>query len=322
MKSPTETWRVPAGLNQRLDVHVADHLGEPRNQVQRWIRSAAVTVDGQKVKPSFAITGGESIELHRPPPDSGRVDPEPGALDVLHEDEHLIVVDKSAGIAVHPGAGRSSGTLVHHLLHRYPEIAGVGGDGRPGIVHRLDMGTSGVMVVARTQAAYLALSEAFQKRRVGKKYLGICEGQPGPASGTMQWPVARDRWNRKRMRTAREGRPAETRYRVLATARRSSLLQLELLTGRTHQIRVHLKTLGHPLLGDEVYGRDVPRDWPLELRQAVEQIQRPALHAWRLEFPHPATGESVAFTASPASDLTRLWKDLGGATDVLEGGPD
>ena len=322
MSSSPERWRVPSDVDQRLDVYVAEHLDEPRNQVQRWIRSAALTVDGEAVKPSLTVTGGENIELRRPRRDSARVGPEPGDLDVIHVDDQVIVLNKAPGVAVHPGAGRPSGTLVHHLLHHFPEIAEVGGDGRPGIVHRLDVGTSGVMVVARTQPAYLALSQAFQQRQVGKKYLGISEGRLTVSSGIMDWPISRDRWHRKRMRTSVDGRPAETRYRVLATARRSSLLELDLLTGRTHQIRVHLKALGHPLLGDAVYGRDVPRDWPLELRRAVAEIERPALHAWRIEFTHPGSGELASFVAPVPQDLQQLWRGLGGAAAALPGNPD
>lgn len=313
MTEARESWRVPTGQEpQRLDTYVASHLEQPRNQVQRWIRDAALTVDGKAVKPSLQVLGGERIELARPPRTDSRVTPEDGELEVLYQDQDLIVLNKPAGMAVHPGAGRAGGTLVHRLLHHYPEIEGVGGEGRPGIVHRLDLGTSGVMMVARTDAAYQALIRSFQKRQVEKTYLGICEGRPSPDRGSMTWPIARNPRRRKQMQTVADGRPAHTDYRVLATARRSALLELNLHTGRTHQIRVHLKALGHPLLGDHVYGRALPRNWPNELRAAVEALPRPALHAWRLRLPHPATAEPVEFHAPPTADLKQLWDDLGG----------
>lgn len=317
MSGSTESWLVPEDIaEQRLDAYVAAHLDEPRNQVQKWIADDRLTVDGKRVKPSLSLNGGERIEVRRPPKVDERVRPEPGDLDVLHADEHLLAVNKPAGIAVHPGAGRPSGTLAHRLLHHFPDIEGVGGAGRPGIVHRLDLGTSGVMLVARTDAAYRALSRAFRKREIDKTYLAICEGQPDPYRGEMAWPIDRHPTRRKRMRTAPEGRPAQTDYRVLATARRSALLELDLHTGRTHQIRVHLKTLGHPLLADEVYGRALPRDWPQNLRQAVEALDRPALHAWRLALVHPVDAVPLQVEAPVPDDLRELWNALSGSDEA------
>ncbi len=308
-----ETWRVSdEARGSRLDAYVAEYLGVPRNQVQRWISDRLLAVDGIARKPSFYLSGGEVIDLTRPLKTESRIEPEDGPLDILHEDDEIVVVNKPTGLAVHPGAGRRRGTLAHRLLHHYPETGGVGGEGRPGIVHRLDLGTTGVMVVARTEAAYLALSQAFQERRVEKTYLGLCEGHPGLAADTMTWPIARHPTRRKEMRTDSRGRPARSDYRVLATARRSALLRLAIHTGRTHQIRVHLKALGHPLLGDETYGRAIPRDWPQTLQAAVAELKRPALHAWKLAIPHPTDARQVEFLAPIPADLERLWSDLKG----------
>ncbi|HEX2163810.1 MAG TPA: RluA family pseudouridine synthase, partial [Thermoanaerobaculia bacterium] len=265
-------------------------------------------------KASHALAAGETVECEVPAaaPDD-RVEPEEGELAVLHADADLLVVDKPAGLTVHPGAGRATGTLVHRLLHRYPELAGVGGPGRPGIVHRLDRDTSGVLVVARTDAAHRALARAFAGRRVDKRYLGIVHGVPAPA-GEIDAPIGRHPERRKEMTVRPDGRPARTRWRVLAAAGGAALLELSIETGRTHQIRVHLKHQRHPLVGDPVYGE--PRWKGLRggaARNALRDFPRPALHAWRLAFPHPATGEEVAFTAPVPEDLRELWRTVGGA---------
>ncbi len=223
------------------------------------------------------------------------------------------MLDKPANLVVHPGAGRETGTLVHRLLHHYPEIGAVGGPGRPGIVHRLDRGTSGVMVVARSERAYAALSSAFAERRVVKKYLAVVYGPPALESGTIEAPIARHPQRRKEMRVAARGRPAVTGYAVKARAEGGlTLLELSLETGRTHQIRVHLKHLGHPIVGDPVYGEARWRGLPRPLQGPLKRFPRPALHAWRLGFRHPATGEELFFEAPLARDIAELWRELAG----------
>lgn len=295
----------------RLDRCVAAHLDLPRNRVQRWIREGRVRLNGAASKPSAPVAAGDRLEVEIPERRDDRLHPEPGEVDVLYEDTALVVVNKRPGITVHPGAGRSSGTLVHHLLARYPEIAGVGGPGRPGIVHRLDKGTSGVLVVARTPEAYRRLSRDFAARRVAKRYLAVVYGDPGPA-GRVELPIGRHPTRRKEMAVRRGGRPASTSYRTLACAAGLALLEVDLGTGRTHQIRVHLKSLGHPLIGDPTYGEARWKGLPKRVQPRLRDFPRPALHAWRLAFSHPDDGRRVAFEAPVPEDIAELWVGVTG----------
>jgi len=307
------SWRVPEDrAGERLDRHVAEHLDVPRNQIQRWIREGRVRVDGADAKASTPVQAGNEITARPPPPRDDRIRPEEGELDLLHVDDHLVVLDKPAELTVHPGAGRRTGTLAHRLLARFPEIRGLGGPGRPGIVHRLDKDTTGVMVVARTEKAYRALSRAFSRRRVDKRYLAICYGTPEPPEGRIDAPIGRHPQRRKEMAVRPGARRAVTGYRVLASAAGLSVLELELETGRTHQIRVHLKWAGHPLVGDPVYGEARWKGLPAGIRGPLRSFPRPALHAWRLAFEHPADGRRVVFEAPVPEDLVALWEDLSG----------
>ncbi|MDX1501955.1 MAG: RluA family pseudouridine synthase [Thermoanaerobaculia bacterium] len=294
---------------ERLDVYLARRFDVPRNRAQGWIRDGAVTVNGAAAKPSLKLQGGETISCEpQPVTQEGTMEPEPGELSLLYEDSALVVVDKPAGLVVHPGAGRDRGTLAHRLLARYPEMAGVGGPGRPGIVHRLDRDTTGVLVAARTPAAYQALSRAFAERRVEKRYLAVVYGAPSPASGTLDQPIGRHPGDRKRMTVTPRGRPATTGYSTRATAAGISLVELDLETGRTHQIRVHLKAHRCPLVGDPVYGEARWRGLPGAVASILRRFPRPALHAWRIALPHPATGERIACEAPVPADLVELWR--------------
>ena len=307
-------WQVEeAAEGERLDRHAAVRLGVSRNRVQRWIRDGAVLVDGATAKSSRPVAAGELIDC-RPQPlaDEADLRPEPGELRLLHEDPDLVVIDKPAGLAVHRGAGRPDGTLANRLLDRYPETAAVGGPGRPGIVHRLDLDTTGVMVVARTPAAYRHLSEAFAERRVGKGYLAVVYGMPRPETGRIDRPLGRHPRDRKRMTVRADGRTAVTDYQTLDRESGLAVVGLTLKTGRTHQIRVHLKALGHPLVGDPVYGEARWRDQPPAQQAILKRFPRPALHAWRLELEHPSTGERMLFAAPPPEDLQQLWRRLSG----------
>ncbi|MGH7338685.1 MAG: RluA family pseudouridine synthase, partial [Myxococcota bacterium] len=252
----SSTWRVEAEASgARLDRALAVRLDLPRNQIERWIEAGRVLVNGRPAtKGGARLAAGAEVSWEPPPDAAQSLVPEAGELELIHEDESLLVVDKPAGLVVHPGAGRSHGTLVHRLLDRYPELAGVGGPGRPGIVHRLDRGTSGLLIVARTKSAYAALTRAFAAREVDKRYLAIVRGTPKGTSGTIEQPIGRHRTERRRMAVSARGKPARTRWHVLASARGVSLLELELLTGRTHQIRVHVRHAGWPLEGDALYG--------------------------------------------------------------------
>jgi 23S rRNA pseudouridine1911/1915/1917 synthase len=306
------TWTAgPADAGERLDRHVAARLDAPRNQVQRWIRDGHVRVDGREEKPSYPVLDGDRIDCDPPEPKDDRVAPEEGDLRILYEDADLVVLDKPAGLTVHPGAGRTSGTLAHRLLARYPEMAGVGGPGRPGIVHRLDQGTSGVLAVARTAAAYHRLARAFAAREVDKRYLAIVYGEP--SEGTVDAPIGRHATRRKEMAVRADGRPARTGYRTLAARAGISLVELHLETGRTHQIRVHLKHLGHPLVGDPVYGEARWKGLPKPVQARLRDFPRPALHAWRLALAHPIDGRRLAFEAPVPADLSELWQGVTGS---------
>jgi len=297
---------------ERLDRHVAARLGVPRNQIQHWIEGGLVRLNGHPAKPSAALASGDRVECEPPELKEERVLPEDGELNVLYEDSALVVIDKPAGLTVHPGAGRSTGTLAHRLLNRYPEMAGVGGPGRPGIVHRLDLGTSGVLVVARTAPAYARLARAFASREVSKRYLGIAYGSPSPATGTIEAAIGRHPQKRMEMAVRPGGRPSKTGYRTVAAKAGISLLEMDLATGRTHQIRVHLKHIGHPLVGDPVYGEARWKALPRPIQPVLRDFPRPALHAWRLALKHPDTGEPLSFEAPVPKDLLELWRAVTG----------
>jgi 23S rRNA pseudouridine1911/1915/1917 synthase len=254
---------------------------------------------------------GDEVKV-TPPEEStdAGIEAEDGELDILFEDQDLVVLSKPAGLAVHPGAGRNSGTLAHRLLGRYPEMASIGGRARPGIVHRLDQGTTGVMVVARSEKAYRRLCGAFASREVEKTYMAIIYGTPRPPEGLIELPIGRHPQDRKKMTITHLGRPARTRYRTLGEAKGLAWLELDLLTGRTHQIRVHLKALRRPLVGDPVYGEARWRALPSIVRRPLRLFPRPALHARRLAFVHPGTGEKVSFEAEVPTDLAELWRQV------------
>jgi len=299
----------PKRAGERLDRVVARRFGVARNQVQSWIRESRVEVDGQARRASYAVREGEEISCSpRPKATADNVVPEPGPLPLLYVDDELIVIDKPPGLAVHPGAGRPSGTLVNHLLATYPELGSVGGNDRPGIVHRLDIGTSGVLLVARNEIAYQALSRAFSERRVAKRYLAIAFGEPAPAEGRIDQPLGRHPTRRKEMAVRADGRQARTGYRVLAGGDGVSLLELDLETGRTHQIRIHLKAIGHPLVGDVTYAGNRWRGSPPRVQRALSEFPRPALHAATLELAHPRTGAQMRFAAPLPQDMVDLWQ--------------
>jgi len=302
-------WQTPESADgERLDRHVASHLDVSRNQVQGWIADGRVRVGDRVAKASHPLAAGDAVECEVPEPRrEDRVSPEAGEVSFLYVDDDLLVVDKPAGLTVHPGAGRPDGTLVHRLLHHHPELAGVGGPGRPGIVHRLDKDTSGVLVVARNAAAYRHLQRAFSERRVDKRYLAIVYGD-SETEGEIDAPIGRHPQHRKRMTVRPGGRPAHTRWRRIAGAGGVALLEVTLLTGRTHQIRVHLKHVHHPLVGDPDYGEARWKELQGPGQRALRLFPRPALHAWRLAFAHPSSGETVRFEAPVPADLEELWR--------------
>ncbi len=292
---------------------VAARLGVPRNQVQSWLREGRVLVNRAPVKASSTVHAGDLVECRPPPPAVAELVPESGEIRVLYGDADLLVVDKPSDLVVHPGAGRGGGTLVHRLLRAYPDLAAVGHPARPGIVHRLDRNTTGALVVARTDLAYQQLSRAFAERRVVKVYLAIAHGQL-PESGAWSQPIGRHPIDRKRMAVRPSGRPALTEFRCLdrAAENQLSLVGLRLHTGRTHQIRVHLKAAGYPLVGDPVYGEERWRDLEPVDRALVRRFPRPALHAWFVGLAHPRTGAALAVSAPIPEDLEAFWQALAG----------
>lgn len=303
------SWTVsPEDAGQRLDRFVAERLDLPRNQVRRWILDGRLQLSDRAAKPGSALRAGERVDCSPPTtlPDA-RLEPENGDLVVLHEDRDLVVLDKPADLAVHPGAGRENGTLVNRLLARYPDIAGVGGEGRPGIVHRLDLDTTGAIAIARTEAAYQKLSAAFAARKIDKTYLAIAYGTPRVATDRIDLPIGRHRHHRKQMQIRSDGRPAVTHYLTLESTTGLSRLELDLETGRTHQIRIHLKALGHPLVGDPVYGEARWRNLPRPVQPALRNFPRPALHAWKLAFGHPISGQRIVAEAPLPEDMRQLW---------------
>jgi len=297
------------GAGERLDRWLAGVMpGLSRARLQAIITGGGVLVDGRVARPSLRLKTGQSVSVQLPAPQAAVPLPEDIPLAVVYEDRHLLVVDKPAGLVVHPGAGRATGTLVNALLHRVRDLSGIGGVVRPGIVHRLDRGTSGLLVVAKDDASHLALSRQFSGRTVEKEYLAVVLGVPRAAEGTIDVPIGRDPIHRKRMSIrARRGRAARSTYRLVEALDGAALLRVRIATGRTHQIRVHLATLGHPVAGDPVYGgRRRPASRRPEARAALESLSRPALHAAHLAFTHPASGERVSFESPLPEDLQAL----------------
>lgn len=297
----------------RLDLWLARRLPElSRARLQALIAAGDVLLDGAPTRPSARPRPGQTVTVRVPDPEPAEPAPEDIPVRIVHEDAHLLVVDKPAGLVVHPGAGRPSGTLVNALLHHVRDLSGVGGVLRPGIVHRLDKGTSGLLVVAKDDATHRALTRQFSARTTEKDYLAVVLGVPEHRQGVVDLPVGRDPRHRQRM-SARvpRGREARTSWILVEAFPGAALLRLRIHTGRTHQIRVHLATVGHPVLGDATYGGcKLPASARPLLREALAGLTRPALHAARLAFTHPATGERVTFAADLPEDLGRLLEVL------------
>jgi 23S rRNA pseudouridine1911/1915/1917 synthase len=290
---PLHTFEVdPSEAGERLDRLAARRLGTSRSNIQRIIHEGLLRLDGEEALASYRVRGGERVEARLP---DGELAPEEIPVPLVFEDEFLVVVDKPAGLVVHPGAGNPSGTLVNALLGR--GIAGGEDPDRPGIVHRLDRDTSGLMVVAKGEPAYSRLVEMMAGRKVRRGYRAVVVGEGLPETGTVDSPVGRDPDNPTLM-TAGVGRPAVTHFEVVRQAAGHTMLTVRLETGRTHQIRVHLSAIGHPVYADPLYGGVVPgrRLW---------------LHAERLSFVHPVSGEGMDFESSVPEDLREVAAELG-----------
>lgn len=308
-----ETEVPPDAGGARLDRHLSQVFDDlSRTRLKTLIEQGKVEIDGRTItEPSYRVKPGERIAVECEPAEEAEPAGEAIPLDVLHEDADLIVINKPAGLVVHPAPGNPSGTLVNALIHHCGDsLSGIGGVRRPGIVHRLDKDTSGVMVAAKTDRAHQGLAALFADHDIERVYLALVQGAPVRPKGIVDAPIGRDPRDRKRMAVRESGKHAVTRYRV---ARRfgeaASLLECRLETGRTHQIRVHLAHIGHPVIGDPVYGRRrqaVPKGLSEAARDAVRGFGRQALHAAVLGFRHPVTGEPLRFEAPPPADMAEL----------------
>lgn len=304
-----------AEAGTRLDQLLATRLPElSRSRVQQLIETEAVRVAGRAAKASLRPRAGTEIEVRVPTPRPAELAAESLDLPVLYDDPHLVVIDKPAGMAVHPGAGIASGTVVHGLLHQVSDLAGIGGELRPGIVHRLDKDTSGCLVVAKTEPALRALQAAFKSRLVEKRYLALVHGAPREA-GEFDTAYGRHPKDRKRFTSRlKEGRRAVTRWRVLEQGPGVALVEVELLTGRTHQIRAHFADAGFPLLADALYGgrrREARMPEAAPARRAAGAIGRQALHAAVLAFAHPVTAAQIRCEAPLPADFRAALRELG-----------
>jgi 23S rRNA pseudouridine1911/1915/1917 synthase len=286
----------------RLDSFLAALLPDrSRSQLQRLIKEGHVTGPVEGLKASLPVKAGQTFHIDLPEAGPATAVAEDLPLKILYEDSDLVVIDKAAGMVVHPAAGHSSGTLVNALLHHVDDLSGVGGQMRPGIVHRLDRGTSGVMVVAKNDASHQELSRQFHDREVEKEYYALVWGTVH-AGKRIDAPIGRDPNDRQKMSTrARRARSAVTRVLRAEHLRGVTLIQVAIATGRTHQIRVHLNAIGHPIVGDPTYG-GVRRHVPNDVR-AVQRLERPFLHAWRLAFTHPTDGRRLEFESPLPADL-------------------
>lgn len=287
---------------ERFDVYLRAKLPDlSRERIKNLIEEGFILVEGKSVKPSYKLKGGEQVLVRIPVEKEYSLQPKEVPFEILYEDEDLAVIYKPAGIVVHPAPGHLDDTLVHGLLLKLRSLSGVGGELRPGIVHRLDKDTSGVMLVAKNDFAHKKLTQDFKERRVEKEYLAIVYGKLTQKEGTLDFLIGRHPVQRKRMAVVKEGRQALTKYKVLKLFKKATLVLAKPVTGRTHQLRVHFSHIGHPILGDPIYGG---------LKPDVPRPERLMLHAYRISFEHPRTGAHLTFTKDPPEDFEGYLKLL------------
>lgn len=291
----------PGDAGKRLDTFLTERLSEfSRSRLQGWIKEERVQVNGANARSSQLLRGGESIAVAPAALTPLKAEPEDLPLKIVYEDADVVVIDKAAGMVVHAGAGHSHGTLVNALLHHFGALSQVNGDLRPGIVHRIDRDTSGLLLVARTDSAHQSMAAQFQDREVEKVYLTLCHGKMGKEEGRLTTPIARDPVRRTRMTTKiASGRNALTSYRVLQQFEKLSYLEVRIGTGRTHQIRVHLASIGHPVFGDKLYGA------PASV-EGLPVLNRFFLHAHRIGFRSPSTGNWIEVESPLAPELAAI----------------
>lgn len=311
MSSTRQLFFAEDSPSTRLDSFIAESLPDiSRSQIKKLIDSEAVTIAGAAVKASLKLKGGEIICLEIPDPEPTEAIPEDIPLTILYEDGDLIVIDKPAGMVVHPAAGHAQGTLVNALLHHCDDLAGIGGTLRPGIVHRIDKDTSGVMVATKNDQTHIHLAEQFKEHSINRIYVALVQGQPKMPRGTIDLPIGRHPVHRKKMSSkTRQGKHAVTHWCVLRNfpSDNLSLVEFKLETGRTHQIRVHFSEMGHPLLADPLYGRPHTRSAKdSELNQLIKALPGQALHARTLGFVHPKTGQYLEFSSEIPETLGKI----------------
>ena len=284
---------------ERFDRFLSGHCPDlSRSRIQGLIGEGSATINGKVVKPATKVRLGQVVELRIPEPQVSRLEPQHIPLSILYEDGDLLVVDKPAGMTVHPAPGHPDGTLVNAVLAHCPDLQGIGGTVRPGIVHRLDKDTSGLMVVAKNDRAHRTLSDQLKARAFTKEYIALTHGIVTPHEAIIDAPIGRSSANRQQMAVTERGREAVTRYRVMRYYAAHTLVEIYPTTGRTHQIRVHFASLGYPLVGDATYGK------------ADERLNRHFLHASKLGFTHPSDGEYLEFTSSPSPELAAFLKSV------------
>lgn len=296
---------LPEGAGQRLDKYLAESSpGLTRSRIQKLIEQGRVRINGEPARSaSRKLKEGDEVEVSMPPPEPpGKAEAEEIPLGVVYEDGDVVVVNKPAGMVTHPSAGHSSGTLVNALLAHCKDLSGVGGVERPGIVHRLDKDTSGLIIAAKNDKAHLSLSAQLKDRTLSRTYVAVVKGTPKKAEGVIKARVGRHPAHRKKMAVLKDGgRLAVSHYRVAQKLAGASVVEVSLETGRTHQVRVHMQSLGHPVIGDTLYSRG-----------GKYPIKRQALHAWKLMFKHPRTGEVIKLAAPIPADMEKLIRALGG----------
>lgn len=305
---------------QRLDQVLSELLSDySRTRIKSWIESGEILVNGLQLRPKDKVLGGERVEVNATLPDAVPVAPEVIDLDVAYQDKHVLVINKPVGLVVHPGAGNAAGTLQNALLHFDPALAQLP---RGGIVHRLDKDTTGLLVVARTLAAHTALVRALEAREIEREYEAVCQGVM-TGGGTVDAPIGRHPVDRLRQAIREDGREAVTHYRVLHRYRGHTHIRLQLETGRTHQIRVHMAHIRYPLVGDRVYGGRLllPKGASTELIETLRAFKRQALHAARLAFEHPVTGRAVEVTAALPEDFQALLAALAADAKLIGARP-
>lgn len=298
--------------DKRLDAYLAAHIeGWSRARLQRLIEEEDILVNGRPAKASYKLRTADEIEVELAPAPSSNFTPENIPLDIVFEDDELIVINKPAGLVVHPAAGVYSGTLANALVYHFQQLSTHAGRARPGIVHRLDKDTSGLLVVAKTESGHENLADQFRAREVFKSYVALVYGVVKQQSGRVEQPIARDPRNRTRMAIVPGGRGALSLYKIRRSYGSFTLLDVELKTGRTHQIRVHLSWLKHPVVGDELYGGGRENNLQdVRLRAQIRKLNRQFLHAEQLGFRHPQTGAQMQFTAPLPPELTQLLEEL------------